>query len=73
MNGHTAGYSSNDTYRKLINPDKDNSIAKHTKWIVKEGEKKDKTHFLLYVNQLFFQKNDIDKFFFSQSLTVNGL
>lgn len=41
---NTAGYSSNDTsndtYRKLINPNKDNSIAKHTKWIVKEGEKR---------------------------------
>lgn len=45
MNGDTAGYSSNDTYRKLINPNKDNSIAKHTKWIVKEGGKKDKNPF----------------------------
>lgn len=45
MNGDTAGYSSNDTYRKLINPNKDNSIAKHTKWIVKEGKKKDKNPF----------------------------
>lgn len=45
MNGHTAGYSSNDTYRKLINPNKDNSIAKHTKWIVKEGEKRIKNPF----------------------------
>lgn len=29
MNRDTAGYSSNDTYRKLItsNPNKDNSIA----------------------------------------------
>lgn len=45
MNGDTAGYSSNDTYRKLINPNKDNSIAKHTKWIVKEGEQRIKKPF----------------------------
>lgn len=56
MNGDTAGYSSNDTYRKLINPNKDNSIAKHTKWIVKEGEKRIKTHFLLKRKSLIFPK-----------------
>lgn len=57
MNGHTAGYSSNDTYRKLINPNKDNSIAKHTKWIVKEGEKRiKKNHFLLKRKSIIFPK-----------------
>lgn len=57
MNGDTAGYSSNDTYRKLINPNKDNSIAKHTKWIVKEGAKRiKKNHFLLKRKSIIFPK-----------------
>lgn len=57
MNRDTAGYSSNDTYRKLINPNKDNSIAKHTKWIVKEGEQRiKKNHFLLKRKSIIFPK-----------------
>lgn len=39
MNGDTAGYSSNDTYRKLINPNKDNSIAKHTNGSLRKEKK----------------------------------
>lgn len=63
MNGDTAGYSSNDTYRKLINPNKDNSIAKHTKWIVKEGKKKIKTHFLLIRKSMGFSRRRMWSFF----------